>query len=239
MRLTLTHKTTVAPALLRIRLTSPSTLPTFRAGQYVVFNLRDQRGAFRRSYSIASPPGALHWDFYISLVDGGRGSTVLQHLSIGHPLKAKPPMGIFTLQPPPGDRLVLIATSTGVVPYRSMSPQLQRYLEAGHPVSLLQGVRRADRLLFRDHWYQLLSSHDNFEYIPCLSRPQSPQECQRHGAIKGRVQTALQRLPLLSQNNHYYLCGNPQMIEETEQLLTQAGIDLDQIIVEAFESPDA
>ena len=239
MKLILKDKQHLFDNLLQLVFTtdgSHGSLPSFKPGQFITFRFQDGQGPFRRSYSLGNLPTTNHWEFYVALFDGGRGSSQLLRLAIGDRVTIDPPTGIFTLDKRPGKRLVLIATSTGVVPFRSMRHQLEQLLAEDHQISLLQGVRSSEYLLFRDEWYDLLSTHDGFEYVPCFSRPQSSQECQRYGAIHGPVQTALTRLPLISPENQYFLCGNPDMVTETEALLHQSGVGLHQIMVEAFES---
>ena len=236
MLLTISEKERLSPTLLRVVLRGQKPLPSFRPGQFITVDFRDEEGSFRRSYSIGNPPGGDHWEFYIALVDGGRGSRQLLALEPGAAVRAQPPAGIFTLRPPIKQRMVAVATSTGVVPYRAMQPQMEALLNKGKSISLLYGVRTSENLLFEEEWYDLLKRYNHFEFIPCFSRPRSSRECQRYGAIEGRVQVALKRLPLIGTHNSYFLCGNPNMVDETESMLIGSGVKPDDIFVEAFES---
>lgn len=236
MKLYVDEAKKVTPTILKLRMSGEQILPDFRPGQFVNFNFRDHQGRFRRSYSIGTPPGQTSWEFYIALVENGRGARQLLNLTPGDTVQVTPPTGIFTLRPMTKSRLVAIATSTGIVPFRAMWPQFEKFLANGKKISLLYGVRTARDLLFEDKWYDLLRRYEYFEFIPCFSRPKSPKECQRFGAIHGRVQLALKRLPLIGADNRYLLCGNPDMVEQTEALLVDSGIDLGDILVESYES---
>lgn len=213
-------------------------LPSYRPGQYVDFFIPTSRGTKRRSYSIGTPgrdgDSLEEWDFFVARVPGGLGSEFLVSLKPGDRLKTTTPTGIFTLRGVEPRRLVLVATSTGVAPFRSMRPRIEELLQQSCSVSLLFGCRNAADLLFVQEWHELLESREGFEFVPCFSKPRGAEEHLRWGAILGRVQVGLKRLPLISRDATYLLCGNPNMVDEVEELLISEGVSEGQILLEGF-----
>jgi ferredoxin-NADP reductase len=215
-------------------------MPDYRAGQYVDFHFLHDGKPTRRSYSIATARpaqgGVTRWEFYVGLVEGGAGSRYLTGLRVGDLVEVGPPSGVFTLKNLQPQRLVLVATSTGVAPFRAMGPELEALLERQVPVSLVFGCRHAGQMLFTEEWYQWLERYETFEFVPCFSRPTQADESRRFGGLTGRVQLALERLPLISSSATYMLCGNPDMVDEVERLLIDRGINPYNIVVESFET---
>lgn len=213
-------------------------MPDFRAGQYVDFFFTNEGQKLRRSYSIATPRPlngeVTQWDFYAALVEGGPGSRYLKGLKVGDVVDVGLPTGIFTLKRLEPRRLVLIATSTGVVPFRSMQRELEQFMAQKIPVTLVFGCHHAGKLLFTEEWHQWLEQYESFEFVPCFSRPQQADEHRRWGAIVGRVQVALERLPLINDTATFMLCGNPDMVEDVEAKLVSRGVDPFNILVESF-----
>src|SRR6185312_15221325 len=85
--------------------------------------------ATKRSYSVAtvgdgvSPVAQV--EIAVSYVDGGAATQLFANLPVGGVIDASGPYGRFCLQS--GDdnrRYLLLATGTGVTPYRAMLPQL-------------------------------------------------------------------------------------------------------------------
>src|SRR5690606_3262637 len=100
---------------------------------------------------------------------------------MGESTDASGPFGRFCLMPADANkRYLLIATGTGVTPYRAMLPQLERLIaERGIEVVLLFGARTPEELLYGDEFRAFADAHPGFRFVPCFSRelpaPGSPQ----------------------------------------------------------------
>ena len=121
----------------------------FVPGQFIQVHFRYADGTpAKRSYSLATfhdhalGPGEAV-EIAVSYVPGGAATALFEGLPEGGHVEASGPFGRFCLMP--GDRnarYLLIATGTGVTPYRSMLPQLRSLMaERGVEVVLLQGAR--------------------------------------------------------------------------------------------------
>ncbi|MGE8287179.1 MAG: ferredoxin--NADP reductase, partial [Stenotrophomonas sp.] len=138
----------------------------------------------------------------------------------------------------PGDhngRYLLIATGTGVTPYRSMLPLLRRAIaERGVEVVLLQGARTPQELLYSEDFRAFAEATPGFRYMPCLSRelPADPHPDVR----KGYVQQQLAEIGPDPTRDITYLCGNPDMVDACAELLKAAGLPPPQIRREKYVS---
>lgn len=208
-------------------------LPDFEPGQWITVGLPgvvDERGKpLKRVYSLASPPGLDHVELYVKHVDDGRFTTPLWGRGPGDQVWLDPRIqGGFTLEPvPPGKDVVLVATGTGLAPYVSMLKHL-----AGrgrwHRAVVIHGVRRRDELGYRGWLEDLAASDPAVTYLPVVSRePPGPGWT----GLRGRVQQVFDadtyeravRAPLDPSRCHVFLCGNPAMIDDMEQLLARLG----------------
>ena len=214
----------------------------FVPGQFIQVHFRYADGTpAKRSYSLATihdhalGPGEAV-EIAVSYVPGGAATALFEGLPEGGHVEASGPFGRFCLMP--GDRNAryrLIATGTGVTPYRSMLPQLQSLMaERGVEVVLLQGARTPAELLYGDEFRAFADAHPGFRYVPCLSRelPPDPHPDVRHGY----VQQHLGDVAPDAARDIAYLCGNPDMVDACFDALKQAGLPIPQIRREKYVS---
>ncbi len=214
----------------------------FLPGQFIQihFDYADGTPA-KRSYSLATihdhalgPGDAV--EIAVSFVPGGAATALFEGMELGDHVSGSGPFGRFCLQP--GDhnaRYLLIATGTGVTPYRSMLPQLRTAMqERGVEVVLLQGARTPEELLYSDDFYAFAAANPGFRYLPCLSRelPENPHADVR----KGYVQQQLAEIAPDPARDIAYLCGNPDMVDTCVEALKQAGLPMPQIRREKYVS---
>ena len=200
----------------------------FRAGQFIQVFFDDGDGReVRRSYSIANAPegeaSGTRWELAVALVPGGAASGRFQALAPGQVVSAAGPFGRFGLQP--GDvpaRHLLVATGTGVAPYRAMLPELERRIgQHDARVTLILGARTREDLPWHEEWLALARRLPGQDYIACLSRQAPPQDDPH--LLAGHVQHALRRV---SPGPHdlALLCGHPAMVDDCFALLREAGL---------------
>ena len=194
----------------------------YTPGQFITLHLPWQDMVLRRSYSIATParqPGeAAEIEIGVTEVDGGRATNVLFNLRPGARVEATGPFGRFVLRDDPPVRYILVATGTGVSPYRSMLPALaKRLAEPGYSAQVLLGVRSREELLFAADFGRFAEQHPDFTFTPSFSRDPDA------GGHHGYVQQQLARMPLDPENDIVYLCGNPDMIDESVAHLKSLG----------------
>jgi len=144
----------------------------FLAGQYVGLTYND----VPRAYSIANSPTEDELEICVRRVPGGQLSPQLcDDLAVGETVTVRGPYGELVL----GDRsprdVVFLATGTGVAPFKGMIDFL---FETGRDefegerrnVWLFLGTAWQDDLPYREAFRQRQREHDNFHFVPCLSR---------------------------------------------------------------------
>jgi len=214
----------------------------FIPGQFIQVHFSYADGqATKRSYSIgtvaadaASP--IVQIEIAVSYVDGGAATELLGGLAVGGTVDASGPYGRFCLLP--GDsnaRYVLVATGTGITPYRAMLPLMRRLIaERGCRFELIQGARNEAELLYGDEFAAFAEATPGFGFHPCFSR--EPRAVPRPGDYAGRVQVAIEALQPDAATDVFYLCGNPDMVDQSFALLKDAGFAVSQIRREKYIS---
>ena len=136
--------------------------------------LPDMNGLLRgkritRAYSISSPPDGNRFHLCLNLVADGLFSPLLFGAEPGFEVAMQGPLGTFTIRDPQAES-ILVATGTGVAPFRSM---IGDYLRAGGqaPMTLLFGVRHEESLLYRADFEEWAARYPNFRFEPTLTQP--------------------------------------------------------------------
>ena len=207
---------------------------SFVPGQFFMFHWDDD--TLNRSYSVATLPerdkpteGALaktstsQVEFAIAHTPDGRATARLWPLKPGDRLRASGPYGRFVLRGQSPKRYLLIATGTGLGPFRGMIPELERRAATdGAEVVLLLGVRDRGELLYDDD-LTAFSTVSGVTVVRCFSREDVSTDSGEtaSGSHSGYVQSYLSTLNPDPESDMVYLCGNPQMVDACVELLTK------------------
>jgi len=218
----------------------------FIPGQFIQVHFDYADGTpTKRSYSLATihdhalGPGEAV-EIAVSYVPGGAATALFEGLPEGGNITASGPYGRFCLMPADANRrYLLIATGTGVTPYRSMLPQLETLMrERGVEVVLLFGARTPAELLYGDEFRAFAEAHPGFRFVPCFSR-ELPGEGSPHAHADVRHGYVQQALPEFAPNpatDIAYLCGNPNMVDACFEALKGFGLAVPQIRREKYVS---
>lgn len=188
----------------------------------------------RRAYSIASSPrdrDAL--EFLLVRVQTGKLTPKIWTVDVGGCIWMDDcAAGRFTLEPVPPDKdIIMVATGTGVAPFVSMlrtHAGRQRWRRA----VLVNGVRYAADLAYRDELETLARTVSGFHYLPMVSRePPVSEGGSEWRGLRGRVQQVLEPatfesltgVPPVPRDCHVMLCGNPDMIVDVQRMLEAGG----------------
>ncbi len=187
----------------------------------------------RRAYSIASAPENKIIELCVKVVEGGPGTQYLNGLRLGDSIKANTPFGDFVYKPAAGRAAMMIATGTGIAPFRSMI--LSKVYQDQKPTQthLLFGAREAGDLLYTESLTAALGPKG---FIQALSRPK-PQD--QWNGFKGRVTDYLreQATQIPWSETEFYLCGNGAMIDEVKQILSAHAVEKSAIHQEVYYKP--
>lgn len=200
----------------------------FQAGQYVSITV-DEHGD-RRSYSICSTPDTHHsFELLIDHAPAGVGCTFLKNLEFGQEVDVMGPLGRFTLvEGGDEEEIVLVATGSGIAPFRSMVLHMLQELGEKRPITLYWGLRYVEELFWQNDFQDLSEQFENFKFHPVISRA-----IEEWSLCKGRVTDCLSihDIPL---KGAYYICGNARMIEDVDKLLQEKGVAKENIHFEKF-----
>jgi ferredoxin--NADP+ reductase len=207
--------------------------PPFEPGQFVSVGcnlvLDGEMTLVRRSYSIGSPAHERGYvELFVVHVDDGEFTSWLFEQQEGARIWLSPKAsGGFTLEGfEPGRDLVLVATGTGVAPFVSMYRTF-RDRPPWRRIVIMNGVRHARDLGYRDELEQAARDDPRLLYLPAVTRETDPAWAGLRGRVGEFMEPAryqsLVGAPLSPDECHVYLCGNPEMIESLEGVLAARG----------------
>ena len=189
-----------------------------------------------RAYSIVSSPFDEVLEFFSIVIPDGAFTSQLQHLEVGDELLLNTmPFGFLTLaryqKPLPKD-LWLLATGTGLAPFLSMLQDLKTWEDYEH-IILAYSARSTEELAYIDKieslqedFGSLVDNPAKLIFIPIVTRE----------AVEGALTERLPKLLLDGtlqeragialdiDSTHVMLCGNPEMVEDTKEMLKSLGL---------------
>ncbi|MDQ3008708.1 MAG: FAD-binding oxidoreductase [bacterium] len=205
----------------------PHHLP-FTAGQYVSIKVSDL--GERRSYSLASSSAIDHgFELLVDVSPQGLGTKYLQSLKFGQEIAALGPLGVFTISDSPAEKqLALVATGSGIAPFRSMILELLQQKNDPREITLYWGMRHAAQLFWMDELQELADAFPQFHFHPTLS--QAPTEWP---LCRGRVTDCVSHHPI-KPDTGYYLCGNSAMMADMMSFLKANDVPDSLLHIEKF-----
>lgn len=206
-------------------------------GQFITIHFEHEGKMLRRSYSIANAPSKDNLiEFAAGYVEDGPGTKLLFNLSEGDVIYINGPFGRLLLKSNPHKRIILVATSTGVTPYRAMLPELRARLRSNPDlqVLILFGVQREEEALYKEEFIAFAREFPQQAQLRFqFSRSTGDLALYQY---KGYVQHAFPEIALNPEEDIVYLCGNPGMIDEAFEFLKLKGFAMPQIIREKYIS---
>ncbi|WP_426221082.1 ferredoxin--NADP reductase [Pseudomonas sp. DWRC2-2] len=234
-RQTLLDVQSLTPSLFTLRTTRD---PGFRftAGQFVRLGVNKADGStVWRAYSLVSSPFDEHLDFFSIVVPGGEFTSELSRLRVGDTLMVeRQATGFLTLNRfVDGRDLWMLGTGTGVAPFLSILQDFEVW-EKFEKIILVYSAREAQELAYQalikelgEREYLAEYAH-KLTYIPIVTR----ERCT--GALNGRITTLIENgeleraagVELTPEHSRVLICGNPQMVDDTRQLLKRRDMNL-------------
>lgn len=210
----------------------------FIPGQFITIHFNHEDKPVRRSYSVATIPGVTDLiEIAVSYVAEGLASEYLFHLQLEDQVEVTGPFGRLVLTQETPKRYLLVATGTGVTPYRAMLPELLKRMDAQSDleVVILLGVRTKVDALYVDDFLAAAQKNSRLQFYTCYSR-EFLEEAENYEK-QGYVSHFIKELAVNPQNDLAYLCGNPNMIDEVFTYLKEQGFPIENIRREKYISP--
>ncbi|EML5158253.1 TPA: ferredoxin--NADP(+) reductase [Morganella morganii] len=196
----------------------------FTAGQFAKLGLEIDGERTQRAYSYVNAPDNDDLEFYLVTVGDGKLSPRLAALTPGDELLiTDEAAGFFVLDEVPDcDTLWMLSTGTAIGPFLSIL-QYGKDLERFRHIVLVHAVRYAADLSYLPLMRELQKKigSDKLRIVTVVSREHA--EGSLHGRVPALISSgeleAAAGLPLTAENSHVMLCGNPEMVKDTQNLL--------------------
>ncbi len=231
----------VAEQTMAFRFEKPASW-TFKAGQFIDMTLIDPPEADTegntRGFSIASSP---HEDFLMvtTRMRDTAFKRALRTLPLDTQIKVEGPFGNLTLHNNVARPAVLLAGGIGITPFRSIVFWAAKE-KLKHRIFLFYSNRRPEDAAFLDELQSLERENPNYKCIPAMTEIEKSQrawqgEVGRIGyeLISKYLKTAASAA-LYTAGPIYYIAGPPGMVGDLRTMLTNSGVDGDDIRVEEF-----
>ncbi len=205
------------------------------AGQHLDVRLSAPDGyVAQRSYSIASAPGAAHFELIIERLEEGEVSPFFHDVAeVGDTVEVRGPLGgHFIWKPGDGGPLLLVAGGSGIAPLMAMVRDWAVH-GTSVPAMLVFSARTADELVFRDELLALEAREPRFCFIAVTTR----EPARREGDLGRRLDAAALR-DLMARwgqaPRHVYVCGANPFVEAVAGGLLDAGVPAGVIRTERY-----
>ncbi|EBV2391828.1 ferredoxin--NADP(+) reductase [Salmonella enterica subsp. enterica serovar Corvallis] len=206
-------------------LTVHAPINPFTAGQFTKLGLEIDGERVQRAYSYVNAPDNPNLEFYLVTVPQGKLSPRLAALKPGDEVQVvSDASGFFVLDEVPDcETLWMLATGTAIGPYLSILQYGQDVARFKNLV-LVHAARFAADLSYLPLMLELQQRYEGKLRIQTVvSRESVP------GSLTGRVLALIENgelekavgLPMDKETSHVMLCGNPQMVRDTQQLLKE------------------
>tara|TARA_B110000858_G_C17809997_1_gene480599 strand:+ start:547 stop:1290 length:744 start_codon:yes stop_codon:yes gene_type:complete len=201
---------------------------SFVAGQFTSLALDIDGERIARPYSFLSAPGQQPLEFFFYTAIGGVLSNAMEQLQVGDPIWLKKKAnGFFTLSEVPDSKdLWMFGTGTGIAPFFSIL-KTQEPWERFERVILVHGVRTNADLRYQEIIDDIQHRQPGrFQFKAFVTRENVP------GTFHGRIPSAITDgnledacgIKLSPEDSQIMLCGNPDMVKETAEVLKERGL---------------
>ena len=230
----LSERLKLSPEVFHLRLERTDDQPVaFEPGQYACIRKELNGDMLSGYYSLASAPRADRFELCVRVTETtGPLGRFLTECKTGEAFRSDPPAGRLLLRDPLRES-VFAAHGSGISPIRSM---LQYLLgdgvdrARGAALTLLQGARTPQDLLYRREFEELQQRRSHFRYWPVLSRAAAAWK-GRTGHVQQHLREALGGK---SEDVDVYLCGCAEMVRETSRNLLAEGFDKQSLVFEDY-----
>jgi len=215
---------------------------SFLPGQFITLHWTYEGHALHRNYSLANyggydPLQPTRLELAATYIKDGFASKELFAMQPGSQIKATVPFGRLTLRDELVKRYLMIATGTGITPYRTMLSSFVKRMQEDPELHILLffGVRYSQDLLYRDELAHFAEKYPRFTLKVYYSREKYPTcNYENLGYVTNAFNDAFQIIP---EGDMVYLCGNPKMVDDVYLLLCNKGLPSNRIRREKYVSP--
>lgn len=238
VRLRVAERIKSGPDVLRLRLetvTAGECFCEFSPGQYLELWQPDS-SFMARAYSIAnSPRGDGSVELHVRRVEGGRfTSWAFDGMQVGDILKARGPLGNFTMRSRPETPLLFAAGGTGLAPILALLRQ-QAQSQPQRDLVLVWGAKRAEDFYALDEVNELRGQLPHLRVVMVTETATPPLPAgDRLTYGQGTVIDLLARDATLLDGRDIYAAGPPGLLRAIGHWLDQIGVARERVHLDSF-----
>ncbi len=195
---------------------------------YSMANYPEEKGVVKFDIRIATPPPGSEG------IPCGQMSSWVFGLKPGDKVKVYGPFGEFFAKDTDAE-MIFIGGGAGMAPMRShIFDQLKR-LHSKRKISFWYGARSLREMFYQDEYDQLAAENDNFKWHVAFSDPQPEDNWEGYTGFIHNVlfEEYLKDHPA-PEDCEYYMCGPPMMNAAVIQMLTNLGVEPENILLDDF-----
>jgi len=195
---------------------------------YSMANYPEERGIIMLNIRIASPPPRL------PDVPPGQMSSYLFNLKPGDEVTISGPFGEFFAKETESE-MIFIGGGAGMAPMRSHIFDQFRRLETGREISFWYGARSLREAFYVEDFDAIQAENENFKWHLALSEPQEEDNWTGETGFIHQVlfDNYLRDHPS-PEDCEYYICGPPMMNDAVIKMLTDLGVEPENILFDDF-----
>ena len=195
---------------------------------YSMANYPEEQGVVKFNIRIATPPPGSDG------IPCGQMSSWVFGLKPGDKVKVYGPFGEFFAKETDAE-MVFIGGGAGMAPMRShLFDQLKR-LHSKRKISFWYGARSLREMFYHDEYDQLAADNENFSWNVALSDPQPEDNWEGYtGFIHNVLYEEYLKDHPAPEDCEYYMCGPPMMNAAVIQMLTDLGVEPENILLDDF-----
>jgi Na+-transporting NADH:ubiquinone oxidoreductase subunit F len=195
---------------------------------YSMANYPEERGIIMLNIRVASPPPRM------PDVPPGVMSSFLFGLKPGDEVTISGPYGEFFAKETDAE-MIFIGGGAGMAPMRSHIFDQFRRLHSKRQVSFWYGARSLREAFYIEDFDAIASENENFEWHLALSEPLEEDAWTGHvGFIHQVLYDNFLKDHPAPEDCEYYICGPPMMNDAVIQMLTDLGVEPENILFDDF-----
>lgn len=226
---TVTSVTQLTPDVKEFRLEADGHVFEYEPGQHTRVRYEENADGkgMERPYTATNLPGTDHITLAIKHYENGAASTYMHERDEGDVVRIEELASGLTLNDP-NRGVVFVSTGVGITPMIAM---LRQYLREGtRDAYFFFGERNQEHLIYREMLTELDADHETLHLVYSLTDPDD-----NWTGLTGNIQDHLDKYLDSFEGKDFYVCGVPQMVVDTKQLLLGENISAIHIFSEGWE----
>jgi ferredoxin--NADP+ reductase len=200
-----------------------ANIENYKAGQFAKLSLNVDDKRIARAYSFVNSPHDNIHEFHLVEVFNGKLTPLIANLNVGDKINiSKKSNGFFTIDEVPENKnLWMLSTGTAIGVFLSILSTKEPW-EKYENIVLVQAVRTKIDLVYQELIQTFIDKHPNkFSYISITSREKNNDSLTGRipDFIKDGKLEQISNLKMLPENSQIMICGNPEMVKDTQTLL--------------------